>query len=191
MQVLLHTTFGDLDIELWCREAPLACRNFIQLCMEGYYDNVIFHRLEKGTQLSGIQLARHARRVCAAGRRPDRHRHWCATWHVRAHVTVPQAVSPCTTRCSRCRGDAAPGARDPLQTEVHQRLKFNRRGLVGMAHSGSGDNGSQFFITLDKTEELNKVHTLFGKITGNTIFNLLQVNDVCWPRAPPSIVTRA
>lgn len=36
---------GDVSVELWCREAPKACRNFIQLCMEGYYDNTIFHRI--------------------------------------------------------------------------------------------------------------------------------------------------
>uniref|UniRef100_A0A1X7TDS7 Uncharacterized protein n=1 Tax=Amphimedon queenslandica TaxID=400682 RepID=A0A1X7TDS7_AMPQE len=30
-QVLLKTTLGDIDIELWSKEAPLACRNFIQL----------------------------------------------------------------------------------------------------------------------------------------------------------------
>lgn len=36
---------GDVSVELWCRETPKACRNFIQLCMEGYYDNTIFHRV--------------------------------------------------------------------------------------------------------------------------------------------------
>lgn len=35
LQVLLKTTAGDIDIELWSKEAPKACRNFIQLCMEG------------------------------------------------------------------------------------------------------------------------------------------------------------
>jgi hypothetical protein len=33
--VLLHTSFGDIDIELWPREAPKACRNFVQLVLEG------------------------------------------------------------------------------------------------------------------------------------------------------------
>jgi hypothetical protein len=53
-QVLLVTTMGDLDIELWCKEAPLACRNFIQLCMEGYYDNTIFHRIVKARPAPGV-----------------------------------------------------------------------------------------------------------------------------------------
>lgn len=46
-KVVLKTTIGDLDVELWAKEAPKACRNFIQLCMEGYYDDCIFHRLIK------------------------------------------------------------------------------------------------------------------------------------------------
>ena len=48
-KVVLSTTKGDIDIELWCKEAPKATRNFLQLCMEGYYDNIIFHRIMKGT----------------------------------------------------------------------------------------------------------------------------------------------
>ena len=46
-KVILKTNYGNIDIELWTKEAPRACRNFIQLCMEGYYNNVIFHRIIK------------------------------------------------------------------------------------------------------------------------------------------------
>lgn len=45
---MMKTTVGDIDLELWTKEAPKACRNFIQLCMEGYYNNTIFHRIIKG-----------------------------------------------------------------------------------------------------------------------------------------------
>ena len=48
-QVLLITTCGEIDIELWSKEAHKACRNFIQLCLEGYYDGTIFHRIVKGS----------------------------------------------------------------------------------------------------------------------------------------------
>lgn len=47
-QVLLVTTLGDIDVELWSKEAPMASRNFVQLCMEGYYNGTIFHRIIKG-----------------------------------------------------------------------------------------------------------------------------------------------
>ena len=43
--MLLTTSVGDIDIELWSKEAPKACRNFVQLSMEGYYDGTIFHRV--------------------------------------------------------------------------------------------------------------------------------------------------
>ena len=43
-KVLLVTSLGEIDVELWARETPKACRNFIQLCMEGYYDGTVFHR---------------------------------------------------------------------------------------------------------------------------------------------------
>lgn len=46
-KVVINTTFGPLDIELWCKEAPKATRNFIQLCMEGYYNDNPFHRVVK------------------------------------------------------------------------------------------------------------------------------------------------
>jgi len=46
-KVLLKTSYGDVDVELWSKEAPLACRNFVQLAMEGYYDNCPIHRVIK------------------------------------------------------------------------------------------------------------------------------------------------
>ena len=44
-RVLLRTTKGELMVELWSRECPLACRNFVQRCMDGYYHGCIFHRI--------------------------------------------------------------------------------------------------------------------------------------------------
>ena len=38
-------------------------------------------------------------------------------------------------------------------------------------------NQSQFFISLDACEWLDRKHTIFGKVTGNTIFNVLRVGD--------------
>ena len=51
-KVLLETSVGDIEVELWSREAPKASRNFIQLCMENYYAKTKFHRLVKGIPLT-------------------------------------------------------------------------------------------------------------------------------------------
>lgn len=52
-KVVFETTHGPLDIELWPKEAPKAVRNFVQLCLEGYYDHTIFHRIIKGFLIQG------------------------------------------------------------------------------------------------------------------------------------------
>ncbi|NXX59514.1 CWC27 protein, partial [Scopus umbretta] len=133
--VLLRTTAGDIDIELWSKEAPKACRNFIQLCMEEYYNNTIFHRVVPGF--------------------------------------IVQGGDPTGTGSG---GDSIYGA--PFKDEFHSRLRFNRRGLVAMANAGPHDNGSQFFFTLGRADELNNKHTIFGKVTGDTIYNMLRLAEV-------------
>lgn len=52
-KVILHTSYGPIDVELWSKEAPLACRNFVQLALEGYYDRTTFHRVIKGFMVQG------------------------------------------------------------------------------------------------------------------------------------------
>jgi len=47
-QVTIHTTHGDITIALWSKECALASRNFVQLCLEKYYDGTIFHRVVRG-----------------------------------------------------------------------------------------------------------------------------------------------
>ncbi|KAM3842211.1 spliceosome-associated protein CWC27 homolog, partial [Diretmus argenteus] len=66
----------------------------------------------------------------------------------------------------------------PFKDEFHSRLRFNRRGLVAMANSGPHDNGSQFFFTLGRADELNNKHTIFGKVTGDTVYNILRLAEV-------------
>lgn len=52
-KVVLETTHGPIDVELWPKEAPKAVRNFVQLCLEGYYDNTMFHRIIKDFLVQG------------------------------------------------------------------------------------------------------------------------------------------
>ncbi|XP_072310459.1 spliceosome-associated protein CWC27 homolog [Eucyclogobius newberryi] len=134
-KVLLKTTAGDIDIELWSKEAPKASRNFVQLCMEGYYDGTVFHRVV-----------------------PE---------------FIIQGGDPSGTGEG---GESVYGS--PFKDEFHSRLRFIRRGLVAMANAGPHDNGSQFFFTLARADELNNKHTIFGKVTGDTVYNMLRLAEV-------------
>jgi len=44
----IKTNFGDIEVQLFPKEAPLAANNFIRLAREGFYNNVKFHRVVKG-----------------------------------------------------------------------------------------------------------------------------------------------
>lgn len=46
-----------------------------------------------------------------------------------------------------------------------------------MVNQGPNTNASQFFFTLGSTPELDKKNTLFGKIVGNTLFNMLKLSE--------------
>lgn len=52
MSVLLETSAGDLVIDLLTDVAPKACTNFIKLSKVKYYNNVLFHKVEKDFMVS-------------------------------------------------------------------------------------------------------------------------------------------
>jgi len=51
--VTLHTTLGDLKLEIHCDLVPRAAENFMALCASGYYNDTVFHRLIKGFMVQG------------------------------------------------------------------------------------------------------------------------------------------
>ena len=50
---VIETNFGKIEIELFTDIAPITVNNFVNLSNDGYYDNVIFHRVIKGFMIQG------------------------------------------------------------------------------------------------------------------------------------------
>ncbi|KAL0585602.1 hypothetical protein ABG067_004744 [Albugo candida] len=45
--IIIHTTIGDITVKLFPKECPRTVENFCTHARNGYYDNVIFHRVIK------------------------------------------------------------------------------------------------------------------------------------------------
>ncbi|MDY6819509.1 MAG: peptidylprolyl isomerase [Halobacteriales archaeon] len=131
----LHTSKGDIEIELFAEKAPRTVENFIGLATgekdwthpetsepmggEPLYDDVPFHRVIDGFMI--------------------------------------QTGDPTGT------GQGGPGY--TFDDEFHEDLRHDDAGVVSMANRGPDTNGSQFFITLDAQPHLDDRHAVFGEVT--------------------------
>ena len=50
---VIKTNLGDMTVEFFTNDAPITVNNFISLSKDGYYDNVIFHRVISGFMIQG------------------------------------------------------------------------------------------------------------------------------------------
>jgi|TARA_B110000483_G_scaffold201186_1_gene242055 peptidyl-prolyl cis-trans isomerase B (cyclophilin B) len=72
-------------------------------------------------------------------------------------------------------GTGGPGYR--FQGEIN--LRHNQPGIISMANSGPGTDGSQFFLTHLATPHLNGLHSVFGVVSeGLPVVQLLRKGDI-------------
>ena len=169
-RVIFDTTHGPLEIQLWCRECPQTTRYFIQLCLDGFYDDILFHRILPDTLLQ-----------CGAMRSSNNSSNPTA-------VDLDDSSSRTAWETYRQATQAA-AALERRQYELHSRLRFSHRGLVAMAlPAGDGDDTltddgliqqqPQFFITLEEAAYLDGKHVVFGTVAGPTIFNAMRMGRI-------------
>ncbi|KIW03354.1 uncharacterized protein PV09_05562 [Verruconis gallopava] len=116
---ILHTTYGDIHLRLFPDAAPKAVENFVTHARNGYYNNVIFHRVIRKFMI--------------------------------------QTGDPM--------GDGTGGESiwgKNFEDEFSS-LKHDKPYTVSMANAGPNTNGSQFFITTERTPWLDGKHTIFGR----------------------------
>mmetsp|Transcript_9380 Transcript_9380/g.16313 ORF Transcript_9380/g.16313 Transcript_9380/m.16313 type:complete len:618 (-) Transcript_9380:26-1879(-) len=175
-RVVLTTTHGPIDIDLWCKECPTTTRTFLQLCLDGYYDGMIFHRiLSEFLIQTGLTRDEH---LGVGGGSKELNE------YLRRSTAAPSS----STSSATSSGDALLFGLDRKKLELNPRIRFNHRGQVAMAlpldESSSSDDADeedvamlryQFFVTLDEAPFLDAKHVVFGTIAGATMFNALRI----------------
>lgn len=137
MFATLHTTFGDIRLELFENHAPKTVKNFVELAegtrewldpstgqprTEPFYDGLAFHRVIDGFMIQG--------------------------------------------GCPRGDGRGGPGYTfdDEIHPELSFTKDYLLAMANAGTRAGKGTNGSQFFITVSKPTHLQGKHTIFGHV---------------------------
>ena len=141
MSLTLHTTLGDLKLELHCDRVPVVAYNFLALCASGAYDGTTFHRNVKGFVVQGGAPAQVTDSV------NKRHIDNCREDNAKSRAKGGECVW----------GGLMP---DQFCAE----LKHDMRGVVSMASSKPDRVGSQFFVTYAPQPHLDGVQSVCGKV---------------------------
>ncbi|MBN2497810.1 MAG: peptidylprolyl isomerase [Deltaproteobacteria bacterium] len=52
-QVVIRTSLGEIEVELFADKAPISAKNFMQYVADGHYDGTIFHRVIPNFMVQG------------------------------------------------------------------------------------------------------------------------------------------
>lgn len=134
----LHTTRGDIVIQLDAKNAPLATNNFVFLAEQHYYDNTYFWRIEKAGQISPLTQQLSDENLIQGG-------------YINANGKdkVPPSGPP-----GYIFNDDA----------INSSAQYTA-GTVAMANAGKNTNGAEFFISTGDNANLQPNYDIFGTVT--------------------------
>ncbi len=53
VMVLMKTSLGDIELELYSDKAPITVENFVKYIKDGFFDGLVFHRVINGFMIQG------------------------------------------------------------------------------------------------------------------------------------------
>ncbi|KAF9147244.1 Peptidyl-prolyl cis-trans isomerase-like 4 [Linnemannia schmuckeri] len=153
MSVLIETSVGDVVIDLYTKEAPTTCLNFLKLCKVKYYNFCCFHNVQRDFMIQTGDPTATGKGGESVFSLLDSN-----TLHKKY---LPAEIHPKLKH--RERGTvsmAIAGASTGAQQDVNNVLG------AGAGDAGAGGViGSQFFITMgENLDYLDGKYTVFGKV---------------------------
>ncbi len=151
---IVHTSKGDIKVQLAGNDAPIHVGNFVELAEKGYYDNLKFHRYVPGFVIQG---------GCPNTR----------------DLTPQQVVSGAGVSPWSRPGTGGPGysIKEEFSTNPNN---SHEDGALAMARSQDPNSaGSQFYFCLGAQHFLDPNYTVFGQTTeGFDVIAALRAGDV-------------
>ena len=177
---VIETNYGDIEIDLLEENAPETVNNFIFLARDGFYDDLLFHRVVEGFVIQGGDPKgdgtggpgySFADEINPDSIGLDRILVKQATFLSSLYSTWNAATAAYAPNSLRENADKtlAEFYDDEVGYDYDYRLNSVsfEPGVIAMANSGPNTNGSQFFITVSgsDTSQLDGRHTVFGRVT--------------------------
>jgi cyclophilin family peptidyl-prolyl cis-trans isomerase len=145
-QAIIHTSMGDIEVDLYAKDAPKTVENFAGLATRGYYNNLIWHRVIKGFMIQGGD---------PTGTGTGGESIWTEPFEDEINANV-LGLSKTSIDALVAKGYAYDNSLSSHKMKV---------GSLAMANSGPNTNGSQFFIITEKDQpHLDGQHTVFGQV---------------------------
>jgi peptidyl-prolyl cis-trans isomerase A (cyclophilin A) len=139
----IHTTHGDVTVELFEERAPRTVENFVGLAT----DTPEADEVAAGT-----------------GAWEDPETGETRTDPLYEDVAVHRIISGFMIQSGDPTGTGRGGPGYTFDDEFHPELRHDGPGVLSMANRGPDTNGSQFFITLDAQSHLDDSHAVFGEV---------------------------
>ncbi len=141
----IHTTKGDIEIELFDERAPRTVEAFVDHATEAEdYDEA-----EIGPGEGAWEDPE------TGEKRVD---------PIYDGVEFHRVIEDFMIQTGDPEGTGRGGPGYTFEDEFHDELRHDSAGKVSMANRGPDTNGSQFFITLDETPHLDDKHAVFGEV---------------------------